>query len=69
MGVFTRNSKDYDLAQEYLKQLRANKPGTYILEPWEEELAKWEWTRPLLTAPSPTAIAKLRGWADQQSSN
>jgi len=62
-----RLSKDWELARRYLDAVK--KSGrTGNLEPWEEELFKWEPAQPILTQPSPEAMAKLYAW-DRDNSN
>jgi hypothetical protein len=61
MTVIGRDSKDWNLAVEYLKVLESS--GRKELEQWEIELRGWDPSRASETHPSPTAIAKLRAWA------
>ena len=59
----------WELSREYLKELTKSKPSDYVLNPWEEELAKWEIGPIILTQPGPSALAKLTEWDRQRKSN
>jgi hypothetical protein len=59
--VIGRDSKDWNLAVEYLKVLESS--GRKKLEQWERELRGWVPSRASETHPSPKTIAKLRAWA------